>query len=130
MAGTPDAYGPHPAVDQIRTAMRAATHILMALPIYNYSGSSVVKNVIELMGTDDIGGKTVGFLCSAGGQRAYMSVLSLANALMLDFRCWIVPRFVYATGADFVDGVLGTTDVAERVETLVDELLSHGPVSW
>ena len=27
-------------------------------------------------------------------------IMGLANSLMLDFRCWIVPRFVYVTGAD------------------------------
>ena len=32
-----------------------------------------------------------------------MSVMPFANSLMLDFRCVIVPRFVYATEMDFVD---------------------------
>ena len=32
-----------------------------------------------------------------------MSILGLANGLMLDFRCLIVPRFVYATGDDFAN---------------------------
>ena len=39
-------------------------------------------------------GKPVGFVCAAGGRSSYMAVLGLANSLMLDFRCLIVPRFV------------------------------------
>jgi hypothetical protein len=42
---------------------------------------------------------------------------------MLDFRCVIVPRFVYATGAAFRDGVLADPEIARRVEQLCAELL-------
>jgi FMN reductase len=34
--------------------------------------------------------------------------MSLANSLMLDFRCLIIPRFVYATRNDFNER--GATD--------------------
>ena len=35
---------------------------------------------------------------------SYMSVMAYANSLMLDFRCVIIPRFVYATGSAFAEG--------------------------
>ncbi len=56
--------------------------------------------MIELAGSawED---KIVGFLCAAGGMSSYMSVMAYANSLMLDFRCVIIPRFVYATGDIF-----------------------------
>ena len=58
--------------------------------------------MIELTGSswED---KIVGFLCAAGGTTSYMSVMAYANSLMLDFRCVIIPRFVYATGNAFDD---------------------------
>jgi FMN reductase len=40
-----------------------------------------------------MGNKVVGFLCAAGGKSSYMSVMRLANSLMLDFRCLIIPHF-------------------------------------
>ena len=129
MAGTPEAYQPHPALDALRRAVESATHVIFAVPIYNFSGSAAAKNVIELMSERELGGKTVGFLCSAGGAKAYMSVLHLANALMLDFRCWIVPRFVYATGSDFADGAVQTPEIIERIEQMVGDMLRHGPVA-
>ena len=43
--------------------------------------------------------------------------MSLANSLMLDFRCLIIPRIVYATSQDFTDGRL-VARRAERVREL------------
>ncbi len=72
------------------------------MPIYNYDVNAAAKNLIELTGRAWTN-KVVAFLCAAGGQGSYMSVMPLANSLMLDFRCVIVPRFVYATGEHFDD---------------------------
>ena len=71
--------------------------MIVAAPVYNYDVSASAKNMIELTGNawED---KMVGFLCAAGGMSSYMSVMAYANSLMLDFRCVIIPRFVYATG--------------------------------
>ena len=94
--GSPASWS-DPAVARVRVQTMAATHILFAVPVYNYDVNAVAKNYIELMGEDALGGKTVGFLISAGGQGSYMAVLPFANSLMLDFRCWIVPRFLYVS---------------------------------
>ncbi len=67
------------------------------MPVYNYDVNAVAKNFIELMGEDALGNKTVGFMLSAGGGGSYMAVMPFANSLMLDFRCWIVPRFLYVS---------------------------------
>jgi len=64
----------------------------------------------------------VGFLCAAGGKGSYMSVMSLANSLMLDFRCLIIPRFVYSTGEDFEEGEVTDPNVGDRVGELAKEL--------
>jgi len=68
-------------------------------------------------------GKVVGFLNAAGGDTSYMSVMSMASSLMLDFRCVIVPRFVYATGSAFRDGVVSDRKVAGRIDELAQELV-------
>jgi FMN reductase len=92
----------HPEVGGLTEKIRTASGIIFALPVYNYDVNAAAKNLIELTGTAWTG-KVVGFICSAGGQGSYMSVMPFANSLMLDFRCVIVPRFVYATEMDFVD---------------------------
>ena len=109
---------------RLRALVEPATHILLAVPIYNYDVNAAAKNVVELMG-DAFAGKTVGFICAAGGHRSYMSVMPFANSLMLDLRCWIVPRFVYVTGADVADGRIVNPEIEKRVRGLVDEMFRH-----
>jgi len=79
----------------------------------------MAKNLLELTG-GSWENKTVGFLCAAGGSSSYMSIMGLANSLMLDFRCLIIPRFVYAKGDDFTAKQQPTAKLAERLTTLAE----------
>ena len=111
-----DAYD-HQSVAALSEAISVARVVILATPIYNFDASAALKNLIELTG-DSWEDKIVGFLCAAGGAMSYMAVMSLANSLMLDFRCLIIPRFVYATSQDFTDGDLSSPIVRERVREL------------
>jgi NAD(P)H-dependent FMN reductase len=84
--------------------------------------AAATKNMIELTGSawED---KIVGFLCAAGGMGSYMSVMAYANSLMLDFRCVIIPRFVFATSEAFEGDNISDKKVVRRIETLADELV-------
>lgn len=112
----------NPQAIALTERVREADGILVSSPIYNYDLNAACKNAIELTG-EGWEGKVVGFLCAAGGHASYMSVMATANSLMLDFRCIIVPRFVYATGAAFRDGALADPEVTRRVQELCHELL-------
>ncbi len=118
-----DAAWGDPAVAAVKAQTKAATHVLFATPVYNYDVNAVAKNYIEHMGKDALEGKTVGFLLSAGGAGSYMAVLQFANSLMLDFRCWIVPRFLYVS-KDLEDGKL-PAPLEERLDGLLADLLSR-----
>ena len=113
-----------PCVAQAIERIRVADAVLMATPIYNFNVSAAAKNFVELTGRawQD---KVVGFLCAAGGRASYMSVMSLANSLMLDFRCLILPRFVYVTGEAFDEHSLELTDakVLQRLKELTEMLV-------
>lgn len=117
------AEGCHDNADSIRLRglVEAATHLLFAVPVYNYDVNAAAKNVVELMGRA-MAGKTIAFICAAGGHRSYMSVMQFANSLMLDFHCWIVPRFVYVTGSDIADDRIANPEVERRVAELVKEM--------
>jgi NAD(P)H-dependent FMN reductase len=112
----------HPEVERTRARIEAAKGILIAAPVYNFYLNAAVKNLIELTGSawED---KAVGFLNAAGGYSSYMSVLSIANSLMLDFRCVIVPRFVYAVGSAFRNGAVTDGKIANRIDELASELV-------
>mgnify|MGYP001178670357 CR=1 FL=1 len=46
------------------------------------------------------------------------------NSLMLDYRCRIIPRYVYATGDAFDSSQVANEEVISRIEELVDSIIS------
>src|SRR6476660_5384833 len=117
-----DACYNHPAAQNLTAAIEKADGIIIATPVYNYDVAAAAKNMLELTGSawED---KVVGFLCAAGGMGSYMSVMSFANSLMLDFRTVIIPRFVFATSDGFDGENIIDKKVVRRIETLADELV-------
>lgn len=115
------AYGDANAVRMI-ALVEAADAILVATPVYNFSVSATTKNLVELTGRAWTG-KPVGMLLAAGGVGSYMSGMGLANSLMLDFRCLVIPRFVYAEPGAFADRRIEDPAVIGRIDELVGELV-------
>ena len=111
-----------PEVLNFREKVEKADGIIMAIPVYNFNVSSGAKNIVELGGRM-LYDKTFGFICAAGAKSSYMSVMSLANSLMIDFRCYIIPKFVYATKHDFENEKIINKDIEERIEELGNELI-------
>jgi len=111
-----------PEVLEFREKVKNADGIIMATPVYNFNVSSGAKNIVELGGSM-LYDKIFGFMCAAGARSGYMSVMSLANSLMIDFRCYIIPKFVYATKHDFDDSKITNTDIKKRIEELGYELI-------
>jgi FMN reductase len=112
----------HPQALQLAERVREADGVLIAAPVYNYDLNAACKNAVELTGEawED---KVVGFICAAGGQASYMSVMGFANSLMLDFRCLVVPRHVYTTGASVREGRIVDPEIDRRLSQLCAALL-------
>jgi FMN reductase len=108
-----------PNVEKLSAKIGAARVILVATPIYNFDANAAAKNLVELTGSA-WENKIVGFACAAGGALSYMSIMGLANSLMLDFRCVIIPRFVYATGDDFADDRIASPELTKRLKQLAE----------
>lgn len=112
----------HPQVLELEPKISAARGIVVATAIYNYDVNAAAKNLLELTG-DAWSDKVVGFVCAAGGQGSYMSVMGFANSLMLDYRCLIVPRFVYAPRSEVTDKTFGDRAINDRIEQLASEMV-------
>lgn len=112
----------HPSVTALGPRIEEARGIILATAIYNYDVNAAAKNLIELTGSawKD---KVVGFVCAAGGQGSYMSVMPFANSLMLDYRCLVIPRFVYSPSAPIDDRTFGDKAINKRIEELTVELV-------
>lgn len=117
----PSAHWDAPAAKALKDTLSAASHLVLAVPIYNYDVNAAAKNLVELAG-DAFTDKVVGFLCAAGGPHSYMSMLSFANTLMLDYRSVIVPRFVYAMPSDWQDPTTLKPELQRRLEGLLGDL--------
>ena len=107
------AYGKESAI-RAKAMVEKADGIVFASPIYVYNVNAALKNFVELTG-HSMKDKVAGFLCSAGGKLSYMSPMSFANSLMLDFRMFVLPRFVYVSAEDW-DGDQLSEDIVERIE--------------
>ncbi len=112
-------YG-HAHVAEVAPMVEAARGIIVASAIYNYDVNAATKNFLELTG-DAWEGKVVGFICAAGGHGSYMSLMPFANSLMLDYRCHIIPRFVYAAPAHIDESTFGDKALNRRIEELAAE---------
>ncbi len=110
--------GSKPAIiTQWMDDIASARSIIIAGPVYNYDLNAAAKNMMEWTGRA-WSYKTVGFLLSAGGKNSFMSPMSFMNSMMLDFRCIIVPRFVYADRSMFTADDIHAS-VKERIAELV-----------
>lgn len=110
----------HPDVVALTRRISAADSIALAVPIYNYDVGGAARNLLAVTGkafTD----KIVGFLGAAGGERSYTAIMGLAGSLILDFRCVVVPRYVYASRAAFPGGRPGG-ETAQRLDALAADL--------
>tara|TARA_Y100001970_G_scaffold274612_1_gene374684 strand:- start:479 stop:940 length:462 start_codon:yes stop_codon:yes gene_type:complete len=110
-------------VIDLKNVILSAKSIIIASPIYNYDLNAAAKNLMELTGRT-WSNKIVGFICAAGGKSSYMSPMSFMNSLMIDFRCIIIPRFVYADGEFFDQNNNLNNEIKDRIKELVDMSIS------
>ena len=111
----------NPKVKELSNLVKESKSIIIASPIYMYDLNAAAKNFMELTGRAWTK-KVVGFICAAGGKGSYMSVTSYMNSLMLDFRCIVVPRFVYTDRSGFDENYNIKSNIKKRIEELVDQI--------
>ncbi len=111
----------HPSVMEAQERVKKAKGILLAVPIYNYAVNAIAKSFIEHTGKI-WQGKPVGLLAAAGGKGSYMALLPFAGSLMLDFHCYVLPQFVYATSDQMNEMAISDPNLQKRIETLAADI--------
>jgi FMN reductase len=113
----------HPDAQKVSQFIARATGIILATPIYSYDVAATARNLVQLTGSV-WARKVVGFVCVAGGPINYSSVLGLANTLMLDYRTFVLPDFVFAGSECFDDeNSLVDAGVVQQLQQLASTLV-------
>jgi FMN reductase len=87
-------------VKKMTERVKKAALIVMCFPVYNYQPNSASKNFVEVT-NDGWKDKVVSFVANAGGDRSFLAPMPLANSLMVDHRCVIVPQFLYLSPSSY-----------------------------
>ena len=109
-------------VQRLNEQLENAKGFVLATPVYNYTINSTLKSLIEHCGSA-FKNKTIGFICTAGGEKSYMSMMPTINSMMLDFRCIVLPRFLYVTSANFnSDKTITDPEILKRITQFSEEI--------
>ena len=80
------------AVEGFRAALRASDGIVLGSPEIHGSVSGVLKNALDLAGSDEFGGKMVGLVGVAGGRMGASETLSHMRTIGRSLHAWVVPE--------------------------------------
>ncbi|WP_123681449.1 NADPH-dependent FMN reductase [Curtobacterium sp. PhB115] len=112
------------AFEALHGTISGADGVVLAFPIYNWAPSSTVKSLVEATGATGYGrraawfDKVVTFVCAAGLPHSYMATGTLAQSLMLDFKCVVNPYSAFVSERDWDGDALGPDRSARLGKTI------------
>ena len=109
-------------VVSIAEKIKSASGVILATPVYNYSICSEAKKLSRTHWSGVERNACGGFCVRREAQGSYMAIMHLANSLMLDFRTFVLPRFVYATGESFAGSEITDNDLLDRIGQFANEM--------
>jgi NAD(P)H-dependent FMN reductase len=119
-----------PLVSKLRAKVKAAQGLIVGTPEYHGSFSGVVKNALDLLSSDELGGKMVGLVSVAGGESG-KSALSHLRLVMRAVHAWVVPQEVMVprAGKAFdAEGKVLDPKLARRFEELGREVVKYARI--
>ena len=105
--------------------IKKTDNIIIGMGVHCYSINDSLKILLDTCFSDAIG-KFYGILCAAGGEKSYLSTMHLTQICMNEWRMIQLPRIVYATGKDFDNNTIISTDLLDRINTFSDEFYYTG----
>ena len=112
------------SVIELQKKFAAADSFILCSPVYCYDLNAVAKNLIELTGAS-VKEKVFSFIVNAGAEKSYMAPMKFMNSLMIDFRCLILPKFLYVTSKDFdKQNKIDNQDIIDSLDSMVKSHLN------
>jgi len=114
-----------PEMETLAKQVEQADNIIIGMGVHCYSVNDSLKILLDTC-FGKATGKFFGILCAAGGERSYLSTMQLTQICMNEWRMMQMPRIVYATGKDFTENTITSTEVLERIVIFSEEFHSIG----
>ena len=105
--------------------VKQADNIIIGMGVHCYSVNDALKILLDTC-FSAAAGKFYGILCAAGGERSYLSTMHLTQICMNEWRMMQLPRIVFATGKDFKEDVISSTELLERIKLFSEEFHTIG----
>ena len=110
---------------QLSQYIQQADNIIIGMGVHCYSVNDALKVLLDACFSGATG-KFFGIVCAAGGEKSYLSTMHLTQICMNEWSMIQLPRIVYATGKDFKEDIISSTEVLERIELFSEEFHSIG----
>lgn len=94
-----------PAVDDSVAAASAAGVLVLATPVYRATYSGALKAFLDRFPADALARTAVVLAATAASPAHFLALDTGGRAVVASLGGWTVPTVVYATGADFVEGL-------------------------
>ena len=105
--------------------IKESDNIIIGMGVHCYSVNDSLKILLDTCFTK-ANGKLYGILCAAGGEKSYLSTMHLTQICMNEWRMIQLPRIIYATGKDFKEDIISSSELLERIELFAEEFYSIG----
>ena len=105
---------------QLSNEVAHADNVIIGMGVHCYSINDGLKIILDNC-FGKATGKFFGIICSAGGERSYLSTQHLTQICMNEWRMIQLPRIVYATGKDFEEEKVNNKDLIDRLDIFSEE---------
>jgi FMN reductase len=106
----------------ILASVRAAQGVVIASPVYRGSFTGALKNLLDHLPVEALGGKPVGIVAMGATQHHFLGVDWHLRDVLAWFGALVLPTSVYLASNDFVDGKLGESakhDLAALIDAVI-----------
>ncbi|MYB64876.1 NAD(P)H-dependent oxidoreductase [Candidatus Poribacteria bacterium] len=117
-----------PDVIKLKQKVAAAHGVLLGTPEYHGSFSGVIKNTLDLMGSEEFQNKIVGLIGVSGGRMGAGNALSMLRIVCTSLRAWVVPNDVSiarASEAFDENGCLNDDELEMRLRTIGEQVAEY-----
>lgn len=116
-----------PAFERHRNAFLAADALIVATPVFKGGYSGLFKHFLDLIEPEALAGKPVLLAACGGGERHALVIEHQLRPLFGFFESVTLPTGVYASAADFAEGVPAAAPLLDRLDRAVGQFAAHLP---